>query len=111
MKKANIVKENKDFNRIINKEKAYKSNSYILYKERVDNNNYKFGISVGKKIGNAVTRNKLKRQIRSIISENNYQNNFNCIIILRKAILDKSFLEMKKELLEVFKKLKMLKEK
>ena len=89
MKKINIVKENRDFKRIMDKSKPIKNNYYMVFVEK-DNeiNNYHFGISVSKKLGNAVKRNKLKRQIKSIIDKKSYQKNFNCIIILRRDILN-----------------------
>ena len=59
---------------------------YIIYIERKEDVGYHFGLSVGKKVGNAVTRNKVKRQLRSIIDEKNYQNGLNCIIIVKKGI-------------------------
>lgn len=111
MKKINIIKENTEFNRIIKNNESYKYKDYIIYLEKNNNINiHKFGISVSKKIINAVGRNKLKRQIKNIIDKNNYQNNFNCIIILRKSILNKSYQEMKNDLNECFKKLSIIKE-
>ena len=110
MKKINIVKKSQDFNRIIKTKKAYVSNSFVIYIERINQNNYHFGISVSKKIGNAVVRNKLKRQIKNIIDKKNYQNNFNCIIILRKGILSLSFQERKNALLEELEKLNIYEE-
>ena len=70
MKKKYIVKSDRDFNKIINKNNYLKSKKIVIYYEDNDLNYDKFGISVGKKLGNAVTRNKYKRKIRSIIDEN-----------------------------------------
>lgn len=105
MKKKNIVKNNRDFQRIIHNNKPYKYKDYIIYMERVEEGEYHFGISVSKKLGNAVIRNKLKRQIRAIIHEKDYQKNFNCIIILGKGILGRSYDEMQENLLEALKRL------
>ena len=110
MKKINILKSNRDFNRIIKYNNSFKYKNYIIYIERDTNDLYKFGISVSKKIGNAVVRNKLKRQIKNIIDKKCYENSFNCIIILRKGILNKSFNEMSEELYSAFKILKLFKE-
>ena len=111
MKKINILKNSRDFDRIIKKYKPYKYKDYIIYLERDTNDVYKFGISVGKKIGKAVVRNKYKRRIKNIIDEKNYQNNFNCIIIVGKGINERTFEERKENLLIALKNLNLMKEK
>ena len=98
MKKINIVKKNRDFSRILKNNRPIKSNLFVIYLEKNTNDIYKFGISASKKVGNAVTRNRVKRQIKSILDKNTYKNNFNCIIIIKKDIIDKSFDEMSKDL-------------
>ena len=93
MKKENIIKKSLDFDRIIKNNKSYKYKDYIIYLEKTENNTYHFGLSVGKKIGNAVTRNKIKRQLKNIIDKNNYEKGINCIIIVRKGLLEKTYQE------------------
>ena len=111
MKKINILKKNLDFDRIIKNNKPFRYKDYIIYLEKNTNDVYKFGLSVGKKIGNAVARNKYKRRLKNIIDEKNYQNNFNCIIIVGKGILSRSFDEMRENLFKAFEILKLTKEK
>lgn len=114
MKKINILKESYDFDRIIKNNKPYKYKDYIIYIERINDReltkNYKFGFSVGKKIGHAVVRNKIKRQLKAIVDKKDYQNNFNCIIIVGRGILTRSFSEMEQNLLKAFETLKLYKE-
>ena len=110
MKKINVVKRNIDFNRIIKENKPFRYKNYIIYVERKQNDNYHFGLSVGKKIGNAVIRNKYKRRLRSIIDKKTYQSSFNCIIIVTKGILNTSYKEMEEDLLKAFEILKLTKE-
>ena len=111
MKKINILKNSRDFDRIIKGNKPYKFKDYIIYIERNTNDLYKFGLSVGKKIGNAVNRNKVKRQLKSIIDKKDYQNNFNCIIIVGKGINERNFEEREKNLLFALNNLNIIKEK
>lgn len=110
MNKEHIIKSNIDFQRIINDNKPYRYKDYILYIEKNNEKNYRFGFSVGKKIGHAVTRNKIKRQLRNIVSKKNYQNGFNCIIIVGSNVLNKSFQEMEINLYNALYKLKLIKE-
>ncbi len=111
MKKINIIKSNDEYNRIIKTCHSYKYNDYVVYYEKNNDVSYHFGFSVGKKIGHAVTRNKIKRQTKAILDKYTFKNGFNCIIMVRKGILSKSFIEMEKDLDIVLKKINIIKEK
>ena len=66
----------------------------------------RIGISVSKKLGDAVTRNKIKRQIRMMLSEmyNFDQGVSDVIIIARNKYLEKSYEDNKTELEKLIKK-------
>ena len=108
MKKQNIVKKSKDFNRIIKKRHGKSNNYFIINKERNNENIPKFGITFTKNIGNAVTRNKLKRRIKSIIDNNTeiYDNNYTYIIIAKKEVLNLTYRQIEQELINIFNKMK-----
>ena len=108
MKKINILQKSDDFERIIKNNKSYKYKDYIIYIEKNTDEIYHFGLSVGKKIGNAVIRNKVKRQLKSIIDKKSYQTGFNCIIIVGKGILNRNYEEMEINLNYAFKKLNII---
>lgn len=110
MKKVNIIKESKDFDRIIHNNKPIRYKDYVIYIEYNNENNYHFGLSVGKKIGNAVTRNKVKRRLKSIIDKKLYKNGFNCIIIVGRGILLRSYEEMMDNYNIAIKSLNIIKE-
>lgn len=108
MKKYNRVKKQYEFDDIIKNGKQIKNECYILYYKENNLNKYRFGISVGKKLGNAVFRNLYKRRIRNIIdnSKKYYQNNLDYIIIMRKACIDIPFSEMENRLVALLNKVK-----
>ncbi len=110
MKKRNIIKKNTDYQRIIQTTKPFRYKEFIIYKEKIDDPSYYFGFSVSKKICNAVVRNKLRRQIKDILDQKNYQNGFNCIIMVRKGILDISYQTMRENLFYCLEKINVLKE-
>lgn len=106
MKKKNVVKSKILFNDIIQKGERNANKYFVLCYVTKDEINNNFGIAVGKKVGNAVTRNKVKRQIRNII-DNNYKlfpNSRNYIIICKKEILNISFKQMESELIKLINK-------
>lgn len=93
MKKLYIVKNSRDFEKIIKTGKCKKNRSFVIYHTENTLPYNRYGISVGKKIGNAVHRNKYKRIIRAIIdnSKKDYINSQDYIIILRGSAKDKDY--------------------
>lgn len=91
--KLHTVKKNLDFSNIIHNGHFVKNNSYVIYYKESGLSSYRFGISVSKKLGNAVYRNKYKRQLRFIIDMNkkNYQNGLDYIIIIRNGYIESNF--------------------
>ena len=107
MKKKEIVKNNYEFDAIIKNGKYKKNNEFIIY--YIDNNTEysRFGISVGKKIGNAVTRNYYKRIIRNICDKNKnlYSNGKDYIIIVRKGLTILNFEKINNSFIDLIKKI------
>ena len=69
MKKENRVKTHQDFQSVIAKKQSYANSSFVMYIASNECNHPRFGISSSKKLGNAVTRNLIRRQVRSMIRE------------------------------------------
>ena len=105
MKKTYRVKRNIDFQAIIKQKKSVASRQFVLYYAKNDFNHYRAGVSVSKKLGKAVERNKIKRQVREMIyGIFEDQESSDYIVIVRNGYLSKSFDENKRDLAKLRKK-------
>ena len=93
MKKEERVKSNILFNNIINNGKKVSNDLYSIFYINSDKEKPLFGVGTSKKNGNAVIRNKLKRQTRAIINDTKllFKNNRNYIIIVKKKSLSEPY--------------------
>ena len=110
MNKYHTVKKSLEFSDIIGKGKLVKNKSFVIYYDKNFLDRYRIGISVSKKLGNAVYRNKYKRQLRSIIDKykKNYPNNIDYIIIVRNSYINLSFEEKEKDYIYLINKINKL---
>lgn len=84
MKKQFRVCKNYEFSSIIENRTYVKSSSFVCYFQARKEEHARIGISVGKKLGNAVIRNKVKRQVRSMIDDIfDFNEKYDLIIIVR----------------------------
>ena len=93
MKIINRIKASDDFALTIKKGKAQRNQSYVIH-YRVNELMYtRVGISVSSKIGNAVVRNHIKRQIRSMCDSliDYDKNHIDIVIVVKQSFLDRSF--------------------
>ena len=104
MNKEKIIKKSEEYTKIISLNQVVKSKYFSIYYQKSEKKLY--GITVPKKIGKATIRNKIKRQIKNIITTNeiDIQNNFKYVIIIKEATLELNYQKIKNELLNLFKK-------
>lgn len=100
MKKIDIIKSSREYTEIINEKRNIKSNNFSIY-YRKNNDKNRYGISIPKKTGKAIIRNKIKRRIKNIIDNNkkSMQSSYDYVIIVKKGILELTYQDMEKELL------------
>ena len=92
MKKELRVKRNEDFQKIIQARKSVACKEFVLYSLKNEYEHMRIGFSVAKKLGNAVTRNRIKRQVREMAREvfdSNYSYDY--VLIVRNGYLEKDF--------------------
>ena len=109
MKRKYRIKKNKDFQVVFKKGKSVANRQFVLYiLQKPEEREFRIGLSVSKKIGNAVTRNKVKRLIRQVFSEEKHRiaSGKEFIIIARKPAADMNYHEVKGSLNHLFRKAK-----
>ncbi|WP_373470695.1 ribonuclease P protein component [Carnobacterium alterfunditum] len=111
MRKTYRVKKEAEFQKVFHNGRSTANRQFVIYVlDKKDQPHFRVGISVGKKIGNAVMRNNVKRRIRQSLTELKPQlkaeNDF--IVIARKPIAEMTMKETKKSLTHVLKLAKLL---
>ena len=106
MKKKYRVCKNEEFSSIIQHHTFVKSSSFVAYYKKRKENHARIGISVGKKLGNAVVRNKVKRQVRSMAdSLFSFEEGYDLILIVRPMYLKADYASNTEQLAQLKKKI------
>ncbi|MED3661610.1 ribonuclease P protein component [Ureibacillus sp. FSL K6-8385] len=114
MKKRQRIKENKEFQKVFKEGKSFANRQFVVYcLPREGQKEFRIGLSVGKKIGKAVTRNKVKRYIRQSFLElkDDLRQDMDYVIIARLPAANLNYHETKKSLEHVLKIAKVLNKK
>ena len=103
MKVINRIKANDDFATTIKKGKAQRDQSYVIHYCTNSLNYTRVGISVSSKLGNAVVRNHIKRQIRSMCDSliEYEKHSFDIVIIAKQGFLEYSYDDNKMSLKKI----------
>jgi ribonuclease P protein component len=114
MKKEYRIKKNEAFQEVFQKGRSFANRQLVLYYKKQDNGDahFRIGLSVSKKLGNAVMRNKIKRYLRQAFHELDEQiaGGYDFVIIARQPAKDMSYHELKKSLIHVLWKPRLLKQ-
>ena len=105
MKVLNRIKKNVEFNKVIEEGQLIKSDSLALYFLENELGYTRIGISIPKKSGHAVVRNKMKRQIRAIIAKDlDLTKSIDLVLIARKQYDINQFNKTENDLVNLIKK-------
>ncbi|MCF0108739.1 MAG: ribonuclease P protein component [Erysipelotrichaceae bacterium] len=110
MKKENRVKKSEEFQRIIHEKHSTGSSCFVVYTSPRAQDHCRIGISVSKKLGNAVVRNRVKRQMRMILMElvNNDTCQYDLIVIAKPEYVRNDYATNKNMLEKQLKKGKII---
>lgn len=106
MKKSYRVKTEKDFQTVFDQGQSVANRQFVVYRlEKSGQKHFHVGFSVGKKLGPAVLRNKIKRRLRHCVSqldqERGIRADVDFIIIARRPVSQMTFAQIKKSLIHV----------
>lgn len=109
LKRRFRIKTGKEYNNIYKNGKKFGGRYLLVYVLPQDENGNRFGVVASKKVGNAVKRNRIKRQIRSIIRVNQGRmcGSNQVIVIARHSIYGVRYQELEKDFLAIMKKAKL----
>lgn len=100
------IKKSLEIDAIIHERKSVGNKQFVVYtKKNNETSHFRYAISIGKKYGNAVERNLMKRRIRSVITLNqDLLLHLDYIIVVRKDSKDCSFQEIEGSIKNLLRK-------
>ncbi len=107
MKRSHRLLKDADFQTVLNQKRFLKSQEFTLYGSKQNLGLTRIGLSVGKKVGNAVVRNKIRRQIKMMLSTNlDLSDSIDYIVMVRSPYLSQTFQINQSNLLNLIKNLR-----
>ena len=107
MKVKYRVKSHQDFQKVIRDNKRVSNSNFVLYFKPNALDRARVGISTSKKLGNAVVRGTIRRQVRVMAREIiDFKKNKEYVIIVRKGYVDNSYQENYESLKKLVSKIK-----
>ena len=101
----NRIKKYSEFQKVIEADDVKKTSFFVSYRLANELGYSRFGISVPKKIGSAVIRNRIKRQVRSAIGQStNFEESVDIVLIVRKTYQIEEFAKVKSEIQQLLEK-------
>lgn len=107
MKKSRRVKSEKEFQFVFKKGRSFANKQIVIYVTLKENqSDFRIGLSVSKKVGNAIVRNRIKRYLRQAFYEMDLLliRNIDIVVIARAQLAEFNFLEVKNSLYHVLKR-------
>lgn len=111
MKKKYRIKKYSEIDAIFKTRNGVGDRFFVIYQGESEENNFRFALTIGKKYGNAVKRNLIKRQIRMVIYEIHHLiKHTQFVIVIKPLASTLSFQEIKQKIIKLMKKGNLMKD-
>ncbi|MBQ0037704.1 MAG: ribonuclease P protein component [Clostridiales bacterium] len=112
MKASCTVKENYEFRRIYRKGRSAVSPCLVVYCQKNRKGNSRLGVTVSTKLGHAVVRNRVRRQLREIyrLNKDRMLPGYDVILVARVRAVHTPYRRIEHSYLQALGQLKLLRE-
>lgn len=110
MQAKHRLKKRNEFRLVFQKGRPYANRQFVLYVyKRKTDGPFRVGISVSRKVGNAVTRNRIKRVIKEVVRHwaPMIKPQVDIVIIVRRQAAEMDYHQVKQSLRHLFNKVKL----
>lgn len=106
------MKRNRDFQRLYSKGKSVVTPTLVVYFRRTKRPYNQLGITTGKKVGNAVCRNRIRRRVREIyrLNEHKMKKGMDIVVVARVRASKSNYATLENNYLKACSKLGILKD-
>ncbi|WP_423837264.1 ribonuclease P protein component [Tepidanaerobacter syntrophicus] len=106
LKKALRLTKNLEFINVYKSGRRISSPFFVMYIKKNDLGYSRLGVSVSKKVGKSVVRNKIKRQIKEIIRKNYdfINSGWDIVFSVKPAAVQLNYAQIEKEIISLLKR-------
>lgn len=108
MEKLKTIKKSNEYGKIFGKGRSVADDKFVLIARKNCRDEKRFGFSVSRRVGKAVTRNKIRRLLKEIcrINLGQFMQGYDFMIIARKGSDTCDFQDIRVRILRLVSKLK-----